>query len=307
MTNFISTFKQSNHPVLFILKPVLVFFGIFIVSAIIAEICVIIMFLLLGFDLRLDYFPDNTFTRVVPLYGFVFFAAGTVLYCRVITKISCESIGLVYTPFRKYLFGFFVGALLVCIVVFLLIMSNAYIYKGINPDIQNITLIIFLIGFIIQGFAEELMIRGYLLMTLLKRTTPIKAVLISSIVFMALHLPTVMSSGLQTLTVGLLNLMLFSIFASIVMIYTRNIFVVGAIHSAWNFFLGVVFGIHVSGGNRFDSLFLFEIVEDKLLLNGGDYGLESGIVTMFMMLLAISIALLIIKKRNHTHYPYKQS
>lgn len=282
-----------------ILKPLLGFIGIYIVSAIIAEIVIIIIFICVGINFFGDAMPNNMLTQTLPFFGFIFFTIVTILYCKFIEKRSLHSMGFIkISLITNYLKGFIIGTILISIVILISLATHALTYEGISNNIKLIPIFLFLFAYIIQGMAEEVMCRGYLMTSLSKKTSLFWAILISSLAFTFPHLQSLFVGGVQFGVIGFVNTMLFSVFVSLFMIKGKNIWVVSAIHSSWNYILGIIYGISVSGGEESSSIFNFSINESKSLLNGGFYGPEAGVITTIIMIIGISIMIFILKRKN---------
>jgi membrane protease YdiL (CAAX protease family) len=97
-----------------------------------------------------------------------------------------------------------------------------------------------------------------------------------------------------------LNLFLFGVFASLYMIRSGSIFGVCALHSAWNFAQGNVFGIRVSGMNISHSLLQSEINYDRALTNGGEFGAEGGVAVTLALLIAIMLVVYLPQRKKET-------
>ena len=80
---------------------------------------------------------------------------------------------------------------------------------------------------------------------------------------------------------------------SFLVLKLNSIWMACAIHSVWNFVQGNFFGILVSGGSFGASVFRFDSVGGKELLNGGDFGMEGGLATTVILTVSIMIVLLI--------------
>lgn len=297
------SFIKNTKPIVSILKSILGFIGIFMVSAIIAEIFIIITFTCMGINIFGDDMPNNILTQTMPLFGFVFFTVGTIIYCRFIEKRSMQSMGFIKKGFIfNYLKGFIIGIILLSAVVLISIATGALTYDGISNNINILAILLFFVGYIIQGMAEEVMCRGYLMTSLSKKTSIFWAVLLSSLVFTFPHLSSLFASGVKFGTIGFINTMLFSVFVSLFMIKGKNIWVICAMHSSWNYILGVFCGISVSGGETNSSILTFTANESKSLINGGMYGLEAGIITTSILIISIAILTFTMKRKNKIEF-----
>jgi hypothetical protein len=79
-------------------------------------------------------------------------------------------------------------------------------------------------------------------------------------------------------------------------VVTRNLWFPIALHFAWNFCEGPIFGTQVSGGVLTTSLFTSH-VSGPVWLTGGRFGPEAGVPAIVIGLIA-SVALLVHAARN---------
>lgn len=104
-----------------------------------------------------------------------------------------------------------------------------------------------LLGFIIQSAAEETMSRGFLLQTLLKKTSVPVAILVSSTMFSLPHFLSLFETETKYAVIGVINLYLISIIFSLLMILRSNIWIACGLHGIWNFVLYGIMGLSLSG------------------------------------------------------------
>jgi membrane protease YdiL (CAAX protease family) len=135
-----------------------------------------------------------------------------------------------------------------------------------------------LVIFLIVGWQEELLSRGYHLQTLESGLNTFWAVLISSSVFGALHLSNPNASWISTL-----GILLAGLFLALPYILTRQLWLSIGLHIGWNFFEGVVFGFPVSGLETFRLL--RHTVSGPDLWTGGAFGPEAGLLVIPALLL----------------------
>ncbi|MBQ5614156.1 MAG: CPBP family intramembrane metalloprotease [Tidjanibacter sp.] len=209
------------------------------------------------------------------LFMTIFPILGAILYIKVLEGRSMASMGFVRRGWwRHYLKGFGTG-LTMCSVALLLAlaMGGLGISEATKP---NMTLwLLTLVGFLVQGMSEEVMLRGYLTVSLAGRMPVWLSVAITSLLFAFMHGG---NAGLTPLS--LVNLVLFGIFAAVFMLRYDNIWGIGALHSAWNFCQGNIFGVAVSGSSAGDTLLSFSVLEGApRWISGGEFGLEGSIVT----------------------------
>jgi membrane protease YdiL (CAAX protease family) len=137
---------------------------------------------------------------------------------------------------------------------------------------------IWLVIFLIVGWQEELLSRGYHLQTLESGLNTFWAVLISSSVFGVLHLGNPGASWVSTL-----GILLAGLFLALPYILTRQLWLSIGLHIGWNFFEGVVFGFPVSGLDTFRLM--RHTISGPELWTGGAFGPEAGLLVIPAILL----------------------
>ena len=136
-----------------------------------------------------------------------------------------------------------------------------------------------LLLFIIVGWQEELFSRGYQLQNIADGLNIPWGVILSSLIFAAMHLanPNVFTSMDSALRV-LLGLVMGGIFLAYGYLCTRQLWLPIGLHIGWNFFEGTVFGFQVSG------LGMFRLVEQTVngppAITGGAFGPEAGLIIL---------------------------
>ncbi len=211
----------------------------------------------------------------------------TMLFCKLLQKRKMNTLG-----FRKkgliveYIRGIIVGFVLFSAAVLICVFTGSLEMKGLSGTFAVGTFLCFTVGYMIQGMSEEVLCRGYFLVSVGRRYSMLVAIIANSVLFAALHLA---NDGLSVL--ALVNLTLFGVFASVYYIKTDNIWGVGAIHSVWNLVQGNVYGIRVSGMVTSCSVLESEVVVGKELINGGAFGLEGGLAVTVVLVVGTVIML----------------
>ncbi len=190
--------------------------------------------------------------------------------------------------------GFGLGLALFLLTLLGLIALGQYRLESIRLNPYSFFFVVFTIPFwILQGTAEEVVSRAWLLPQLSSRTNLKLAVVISSIFFTLLHAG---NSGLTPLS--LVNLFLFGVAMALYLLKTDTVWGVAGIHGAWNFAQGNLFGILVSGQPSGTSLMTFLPQGDQSWLSGGSFGIEGSIMTSLVLLLLIVYLGYQLKKEN---------
>lgn len=200
--------------------------------------------------------------------------------CALIQKRSPRKLGFTKGNFLKeYGIGLVVGFVLFTVAVLIALATGAMTLSFTGG---RAILIFFAIGYMIQGMAEEVLCRGYLMCSIARKYPLWVGVITNAVVFAALHL---LNAGIAPLAFA--NLVLFGILASLYFIRRGNIWGIGAVHSVWNFAQGNFYGIQVSGTGFDTSVFSSTFDESKGFINGGAFGLEGGIAVTIVLVVGI--------------------
>ena len=288
--------KGRYHPI-WILQ-ILIFIAVFIITQI-ASALPLIGYLAYravvdsaggGFDPSV-YNANLDAVLALPMLFSTVITTGLVLvYCRFIEGRSLKSMGFVREKRRNdYFIGLAVGFLMFMGCVGIAFAAGTLKFNGYVLGNGFGVLLLFFMGFVLQGAEEEILMRGYVMISVGARYSVLLAILTNSIGFAALHLE---NNGITKL--AFLNLVLFGVFASIYTLKMDSIWGICAIHSMWNFAQGNIFGISVSGLGLTTSVFSFGLTEGGSLINGGSFGLEGGLAVT----IGLSISILIIGMKN---------
>jgi len=236
--------------------------------------------------LALYEMPDSVI--LVNLFATVGLIAAVLLYVRFIEKRTFYTMGLTRSAaFSEYGMGLGVGLLMFSAVIGLNVLFGGISYAGFMTGGGLFMILFMFLGYVVQGASEELLCRGYFLVSAARRSSLAVAMLANSILFALLHFA---NNGISWL--AFLNLVLFGIFASLYMVRRGNLWGVCAVHTIWNFAQGSIFGLQVSGMNSTASIFSFVGNEgSSSWINGGRFGPEGGICVTLVLLVSIILLL----------------
>jgi uncharacterized protein len=131
------------------------------------------------------------------------------------------------------------------------------------------------------ALVEELAFRSYPFQRLVEALGAVGAIVFCSFLFGALHFA---NPGFSW--IGLINTVLIGILFSVVFLKTGSLWLVWGMHFAWNFTLGVVLGLPVSGIRLF-SVVVTGTVTGPPMLTGGEYGIEGSLTATAVILLGM--------------------
>lgn len=221
------------------------------------------------------------------------------LFCKLLQKRKMRTMGFCKkAAVKEYLIGMLAGfACFSLAVLFSVLTGGLRLEISLAFRVEPVRIIgiflLFLIGFMIQGMAEEVICRGYFMISYARRYPVYAAILANALIFAALHL---LNSGISVL--AFINLFLFGVFASVYFIRRGNIWGIAAFHSVWNLVQGNFYGIKVSGMDLSDSILTAATIEGKELFNGGAFGLE-GSLPVTVVLIAGILLLYFWKRTEH--------
>lgn len=237
----------------------------------------------------------SDFRLILELLAFGFVLNTVFRWTRKVEKRPIRTLGFYKENFLSALFkGYGLGLSLFILALAGLVVLGQYQFDSIHLDPYSLAFVVFTIPFwILQGTAEEVVSRAWLLPQLASRTNLKLAVIISSLFFTLLHMG---NSGLTLLS--LVNLFLFGVAMSLYLLKTDTVWGVAGIHGAWNFAQGNLFGILVSGQPSGTSLMTFLPQGNQGWLSGGSFGIEGSIMTSLVLLLLIVCLAYQLKKEN---------
>src|SRR5438477_9663287 len=145
------------------------------------------------------------------------------------------------------------------------------------------TLFVSILVFLFAAAAEEMLFRGYVLQTLTRANIAWLGVVLTSVPFAAAHLRN--PNVVQGFT--FLNTALAGVWLAVAYLRTRSLWFPLGVHWSWNWALGSLFGLPVSGITNIAPQPLLHGVDlGPGWLTGGSYGIEGGVACT--MTLAIS-------------------
>ncbi|WMW81290.1 type II CAAX endopeptidase family protein [Undibacterium cyanobacteriorum] len=242
-----------------------------------------------------DVFPKSTwqseFFQLVFVFGF-----GALLcfaWVKFFERRSLATIGFISNGSRLYGRGLLLGFGFISTVVGSIYLLGGYQIEasGIayNFSLGSLMALVFLfLGFVVQGATEEIFMRGWLFQLLTSRYGVTVGIVGNMLMFSALHAGNIKMS--TELLIGLFNIVLVAILLSLYAWKEGSLWGVCAWHSAWNWLLGVGFGLEVSGQNlKVVPLFIDLKNADNtpVWLNGGAFGPEASVVTSVILVLGI--------------------
>jgi len=188
--------------------------------------------------------------------------------------------------------GFLLGIVLMSFFSSLMIVMG---WIQFNYNIFSFHLATSFILYFFVAVAEEVLARGYILNNLRQRFNAPVALVVSSVIFGAMHV------GNDYFTwIGFANISLSGFLMGLVALKSKSVSAAIGLHWSWNFFQGPVFGFAVSGHQELGIL-KANFGADKIF-TGGYFGAEGSIV-----LTSISIVFIGLVYRFYENSPNSNS
>jgi membrane protease YdiL (CAAX protease family) len=190
--------------------------------------------------------------------------------------------------------GLVMGSALVMLLTGAFLLSGLYLWKGTVAFGSELALrmLLAVAGLAAAAMLEELVFRAYVQSNLTESIGPVWALAISSLGFAVMH-----GANPNVTLFGLINLFAAGVLLGLVYHRFRSIWAVWTMHFAWNFTMGPLLGVPVSGVTM-ASICRVELADPNTLarpdwwvLTGGPFGLEGGLgATVVMGLFILGLA-----------------
>jgi membrane protease YdiL (CAAX protease family) len=266
------------------LRALLYFFAFVVVALIFQSLSLLLLSVMTGEGITalteaMDTSEGVHFFTYIQAFSLVGTLLVTYLFRRFIDKQPFQTLGFDYRGWlNDAMLGFLLGFALIAIGFVLLWGMGLLKVSGIG--FKPLAILLYIVLLVMVALNEEIAVRGYMLNNLMQSLNKYTALAISSVVFAALHLLNPSFSVLS-----FINIVLAGILLGVYYIHRQNLWFPIALHFAWNFFQGPVFGFEVSGVNL--SGIITQEVSGSAWLTGGEFGFEGSAILSFLLIGAI--------------------
>lgn len=230
----------------------------------------------------------------VHLWGIYLIAIGllgfaAIAYVMLWEDLRPHHIGVCSRPWkacvRNFVVGYGMGTIIMSVAVIVAILLGGYVIADNFDQARAGGLILMALIYVFQSFGEETLYRGAGLICLSRKTSPVAALVASSVIF-SLHHHFNPGYG----PIAFVNIFLLGVLCGVSVFATSQIWMATAMHAAWNFVQGNIYGVNVSGSvaDATDRL-LTCTANDMPLVTGGQMGLEGSLVATAVLLVSIGI------------------
>lgn len=146
------------------------------------------------------------------------------------------------------------------------------------------------------GIVEEMVFRGMIMKALDKRFGRMTAIIIPSFIFALMHL-----IGVKMNIVSILQLIIagtsVGIMFSLIVYESGSIWCSAIVHGIWN--IVMVGGILTFDGAYHErAIYFYKLASESIILTGGEYGIESSIISVLAFIVIITLTLLLMKRKK---------
>ena len=228
------------------------------------------------------------------------------LWARFFERRGPSALGLNARGPMRFVRGYLIGVAFLVAVVGVIWAAGGYVVEGAGAfgsaavGAALLPIFVLMLGFIIQGSTEELLFRGWLMQLIASRHGLWIAVVANSVLFALAHAGNIEPSN--ELYVGLANIVLFGLFISLYAVREGSLWGVCGWHAAWNWLLGLGFGLEVSGMMIETLPLITDLTAAQgaaWWLTGGAFGPEASVVTTAVLLTGTVVLALRGRTRDH--------
>ncbi len=165
-------------------------------------------------------------------------------------------------------------------------------FAQIDPDFSTVSMqamAVTTLGVTLASAGEEVMMRGFVLQELMSKFSTTASVVVSSLLFAALHAGALLESNMAL--IGAANVFLASVLLSLAYLATRSLWLPIGVHAGWNVMQGPVLGINVSG-NDLGSGWQPVTFTGPDMMTGGTLGFEGSVLALIGPTMGILMMLL---------------
>lgn len=240
------------------------------------------------------------------LFSFACTAGIVILWVTLFERRGLREIGFNGSGLKRFLRGYAIGlAFLVAVVGVIWALGGYRIdaggaFGGANVGAALVPIAVLLLGFVVQGSTEEILTRGWLMQVIASRHGLTWGVGLSSVLFGLLHAANIDPS--PELLSGVLNVVLFGVFIGLYAAREGSLWGVCGWHAAWNWLLGLGFGLEVSGQVIETTPLVVDLGTQSTApwwVTGAAFGPEGSVITTAVLL--VGSIVLIVKGRTRDH------
>lgn len=149
------------------------------------------------------------------------------------------------------------------------------------------------------GIVEEMVFRGIIMGLIEKSISITSAVAAPSVLFGLMHIignQLNFSSIIQLIIGGTAVGIMFSL----IELYSENFWNNALVHALWN--MSTVGLIHIGTQPYSESVFTYVLKSRSMLVTGGDFGIETSVISIIAYLLVIAVTLVLLRRKQKNNH-----
>lgn len=183
----------------------------------------------------------------------------------------------------------------VLVLLISMLLGGTWKTNNIGNSLSIVTSAVAFYG-LAAGMVEEMIFRGIIMGCLEKKFGIIIAMTVPSVLFGLLH---IVGNDLDVISIVQLVIAgsIVGILFSLISYESNSIWNSAIVHGIWNMVMvgGIV---HIGSGIDRDSIYNFVLSNKSFLLSGGDFGIESSIISIGVYLVFCAVAIFFIMKKK---------
>ena len=197
-----------------------------------------------------------------------------------VTKVSKKQVQVILTKHAKrdVLSGLVFGTFWALLASGLLAMTNTL---KLTPNNTPSYLLVWLFALFCNAAMQELLVRGYIFSLIRHKFNVTAAIIVGSLLFVAMHGPNLGAYGL-----GMLNVITASFILGLLLVIFEGLLVPILVHFVWNVLLGVVLGSIVLADD-YPSIY-HAVFHGSDVITGGTMAVEGSLITLVLNVLVLT-------------------
>ena len=185
------------------------------------------------------------------------------------------------------------------VVLSYLCLKGSWIESKMTTD-EKITTIVYGVLFysVAAGIVEEMVFRGIIMGLIEKSISVTSAVAVPSVLFGLMHI-----IGNQLNFLSIIQLIIggtaVGIMFSLIELYSENLWNNALVHALWN--MSTVGLMHIGTQPYSESVFTYVLKSRSILVTGGDFGIETSVISIIAYLLVIAVTLVLLSRKEKTN------
>lgn len=228
--------------------------------------------------------PDAQTSTILLLASFAGVWAVLWLWMRFVEQRPMVCLGL-RGPSRDIWIGVAIAVVILVVDVIVMTASGQVRMRWARPDAMATVLIVAsLLLFLVQGCAEEVVLRGYLMQSVAAAWGVPAGLAIQAVVFSVLH-----GANPGTTWIALINVAGYGLMLGLLVVWRGSLLAAMGFHSVWNWLQGMVLGFDVSGlGFRHTVMAPDRTAGSRSWVTGGTFGAEGSIISTVVLVILIT-------------------